>query len=201
MKYLWQLAFMVLLSGCASYQMGHMKRALPGGYDRVAVPTFYNKTLETGAEVPFTNALIQELQRSGLAEVVSKNDAQVILEGTVSRVYWTGTQVGASDPDIQSAVYSPPGTSNPTGLPDSVLFTKEYQVYATVHLVARRTSDNTVMWESDIDGDKRYSGPLIFNSAINESNALYNSSARQQTLNKMALDMMSEAHDRLMENF
>jgi len=186
---------LLLLSGCA-YRAGHLERALPGGYDRVSIPTFSNRTSETGAEVAFTNALIREFERSRMAAVVPKNDAQVILEGTVMSVGYAGTQFPADDPDLVSPV-----TNTKTGLPQEVIFTKEYRVFVTIHLVARKTSDNSVLWESDVSGEKRYNAPLIFNSAINEANALYNSSARQQTINRMAEEMMSEAHDRLTENF
>ena len=73
---------MGLGSGCA-YSVGTGDRRLPEGYKLIAVPVFKNGTQEVGIEVPFTNAMIRELERSQIAQVVPKSNAQVVLEGNV----------------------------------------------------------------------------------------------------------------------
>jgi hypothetical protein len=55
--------YLGLLTGCA-YRFGNVSRSLPGGYKYISIPVFKNKTQETGIEVGFTNALIQEFDRS-----------------------------------------------------------------------------------------------------------------------------------------
>jgi hypothetical protein len=202
----------VLIGGCSSYQFGNAKSAMPGGYDRVAVPLFVNKTQEVGVEAYFTESLRTEFERSKLAKVTSKTDAQVILEGTITSVQFTPTLLVAAQPpdyskpdQYQNLEIVAPDTASATGksnpLPANTILSKEYQTSVTVSIVARKVSDNTVLWRGDFSGQGIYAGPLIGTPSLNASNAIYNQSSRQTTVSRIAKDMMSEAHDRLTENF
>lgn len=178
------LAGAVALSGCA-YSMGHGDRRLPEGYKLVAVPVFKNATHEVGAEVPFTNAMIRELERSQLAKVVEKSEAQVVLEGVIDRIQYTHT--------VQE-----------TGsglIPSGTILNTQYQVVAAITLNLRRVSDGVLLWSQDFTGEKTYDAPKIGQAGINSANALYNHSARQESLATMAGNIMAEAHGRLTENF
>ena len=70
------------LAGCA-YHFGPHHRQLPGGYKKIFVKILENRSQEVGVEADFTNALIQELARSGVAQVSSEREADVILEGVI----------------------------------------------------------------------------------------------------------------------
>src|SRR5687768_11191615 len=77
------LAFSQL--SCA-YHFGALKRSLPGGYNKVSVPVFKNSTQEPGIESFFTTAMIEELERNRFASVTPDEEAQVVLEGTVTSI-------------------------------------------------------------------------------------------------------------------
>jgi hypothetical protein len=194
----------LVLSGCASYHFGQYKRALPGGYDRVAIPLFLNKTQEAGIETHFTESLRMEFERSRLARVTSKNDAQVILEGTITATSYTGgvsiTGGDQSSKEIRTP-YPVDGAANTNPLPQGTFLNKEYYTTVTVRLVARKVSDNSVLWEGDFSSQRQFFAPLIGTPGINTANPLYMNTSRQETVARIAKDLMSEAHDRLTENF
>ena len=175
----------LLFSGCA-YRFGLAERRIPGGYELVAVPVFKNETPEVGIETYFTNAMVRELERSKLAKVTDKSHAQVVLEGTVARLRYekTATVTGASG-----------------NLPNGAALTTEYRIYVTTSLRLRRNSDQKVLWSATFEKETSYLAPKIGVPGLNSANALYNHSAHYQNIALLAVDMMSEAHDRLTENF
>jgi hypothetical protein len=176
----------ILMSGCA-YQLGAGLRAMPGGYDKIAVPVFSNLTKEVGLESFFTSAMIEEIERSKMAAVTNKDFAQLILEGTISSIeFKPGAQLTRAD--LQK-------------LPDRVVLTKEYRIVLKVDMVLRKKSDDKIIWSGSFSGEQRYAAPQIAEPVINSVNALYNHSARYQNAKLLAKDMMSEAHDRMTENF
>src|ERR1035437_6307494 len=69
-------------NGCASYHFGHYNRAVPGGYDRVAIPMFENITQEVSVETYFAEDLHREFERSLFFKVTAKNHAQPLLPAT-----------------------------------------------------------------------------------------------------------------------
>ena len=214
LKFLMFLAFLPLLLlelGCASYHFGHYKRTFPGGYDRVAIPVFQNKTSITGIESYFTQALRMEFERSGMSLVTSKADAQVILEGSVDTASFNGsapTSYSADPTGIQTPNAPPyPTAGYPTGpaypnpLPLGATLNKTYTSNSMVTIVARKVSDNKVLWTSTFTSSRNYSAPLLGSPSLTGANALYNEISRTDTIQKQAKDMMTEAHDRLTENF
>jgi hypothetical protein len=86
MKSLLQLSSLlmlaVLLTGCASYQLGSM---LPDDIKTVYVPTFVNKTSEPMIETEATQAAIRELQKDGSLKVVgTREEADTLLAVTLT---------------------------------------------------------------------------------------------------------------------
>ncbi len=194
------------MTSCSSYQFGNARRAMPGGYDRVSVPMFVNKTYEVGIETYFTESLRTEFERSKIAKITSKNDSQIILEGTITSVgFAPGLLVTDQPRDTEQPEIVAPDTSNPRGrsnpLPSKTILSKEYSTTVTVRIIAKKVSDNTILWEGDFSGQGTYLGPLIGTPALNASDAIYNQNSRQITVSRIAKDMISEAHDRLTENF
>ena len=183
------------LTSCISYKWGNEGRQIPGGYKSVAVPIFQNSTHEVGAEVMFTNSMIEEISRSHLAEVEIKDRAAVVLEGVISDINYVGggplTGYDANNPN-----YSPLFP-----LPADTLLNSEYRVYVTVHISLRRSSDQKVVWSSKFTGERSYLAAKIGTEYLNSANTLYNHSTRQQTLQLIATDLMAQAYDQMTENF
>jgi hypothetical protein len=223
MKNIWAVV-LIFLSACATYHFGKGARVLPGGYDRVAIPMFSNKTHEVGIEPYFTEALRLEFERSHLATVTSVVDAQLIIEGTIISVTYapgapiTSQATGLLTPvQLLGAYQNPPpgGTPLPAPqvpqinpLPVNSVLNSQYTVVVTVRLNARKASDHTVMWSSDFTGQRVYLSPLLGTPTLGDgtpatdtASPLYNQVSRTDTAAKIARDMMSEAHDRITENF
>lgn len=173
-----------LLNSCA-YHLGNASRSLPGGYKQVAIPVFKNKSQENGIEVAFTNNLIAEFQRSKIARVVSKNEADIMLEGTIDNVAY-----GAGG-----------ATTSGDFLPKGTVLATEYRITISVTVRAIRLIDGAELWSGTFPGETTYSAPLVTLPGVNSVNPLYNLSARRQNIESKSIDMMAEAHDRVTENF
>jgi hypothetical protein len=179
----------VLLTSC-SYRWGFRERAVPGGYKQIAVPMFKNKSNQVGIESDFTNALVLQFERSQVAQVTSKAVAPVRIDGEIVKVTVSGTGgglLGGTDP------------TNP--LPTDAALWTEYQIDVDAVITVKRQSDEKVLWTSKFHEQKNYQSPRIGEPTVNSANATYNESALRHTLADLADDMMSEAHDRITENF
>ncbi len=150
----------------------------------MAVPIFRNQTHEAGIEVAFTNSMVRELERSRTVKVVSKERAQAELVG-----------------EIMDVVYESTGTSPSRDLPTGSSLSVGYRVYLTVRLRLRDLSTGKNLWSGQFLGERSYKGPGLTIEGLNSSNALYNQSARQQTIEALSQDLMFQAHTQLTENF
>lgn len=173
-----------LLSSCA-YRLGSPDRSLPGGYRQVFVPIFKNRTQEPGIEVSFTNNLIQEFERAKIARVTDASQAEILVEGVIESVEYNKSATDLTSPDM------------PTG---TVLATS-YQIVVRTHIRLRRNSDKSVLWEGSFSRERTYNAPQVTAAVINTVNPLYNLSAKRQNIDVISFEMMSEAHDRMTENF
>lgn len=173
------------LSSCA-YKLGSQGRSLPGGYKQVHIPIFKNLSQEPGIEVSFTNALRQEFERSHIARIAEPQQSEVVLEGNITKVTYRMTSVKQqNDPTI------PAGT----------VLASKYSIDAEVTLRLLRLSDKKELWSSTFTNESVYTPPQVAVAGVNTVNPLYNLSARRQNIDVMAQQMMTEAHDRLTENF
>jgi outer membrane lipopolysaccharide assembly protein LptE/RlpB len=73
---------MVLTWGCG-YQLVGRETHLPPGISSLAIPTFINRTLEPGIEVPFTQAFLREFILDRRVKVVERKEADSFLEGVI----------------------------------------------------------------------------------------------------------------------
>ena len=82
------LPVLVLLTftGCAGYQLGGVKPTHLSGVTKIAVPAFENLTLEPRLGALVTNAVIKQIQADGSYEIVSRDQAEAILEAQVADV-------------------------------------------------------------------------------------------------------------------
>ena len=171
------------LSACA-YRFGLSERSLPGGYRQVAIPVFKNSSADVGIEISFTNALIRRFARSNVATVVDKESAPVVLEGLIKEIKTIAGSSAAT-------------TSLPAG---AVLFT-DYRLLVTVDMALRRKSDDKILWTGSFRNEQAVQAPRVGAAVLNSANATYNHNIRIEKIALAADETMSEAHDRMTENF
>jgi hypothetical protein len=188
LKWIFVLILFCLLAPACAYHPGFGDRQIPGGYRSIAVPVFKNNTHEAGVEVFFTNAFIREMQRSKIGLLSDRNSAQVTVEGVVDGISYVPHGVVEA------------GVTN-SKLPSGTALNQTYGVVAASTLRLRRNSDQKILWEGSFSKESSYDTPRIGIEPLTGANALYNHSARYQNIEMLAADMMTEAHDRLTENF
>lgn len=181
------LLTLLFTTGCA-YRIGRQDRRLPGDYNQVYVQMFKNLTFEPGVEVPFSNALIYEFERSKAAQNVDRGRAQVEVIGVIESLKLEGKGLRKA---------GDPGTRQPLG----TVVATAYSLVLNVKVSLRRISDQKILWESAFSKEATYAAPLVMQGGLNTVNPLYNQSARRQNIETLASQMMSEAHDRMTENF
>lgn len=182
-------ALSLVLSSCA-YTFGYAQRDLPGGFREVAIPVFSNSTREVGIEGEFTNALINQFNRSQVAKVVSSEAAPAVIEGNIVSVKY-----------IENSQIDGNSGKNNINLPRNSVLTIDYRLLAVAELKLRRKSDDRILWQGQVSTERFYTAPQVGLSVVNSANANYNHSARIDLLGNMAKDMMYQAHDQMTENF
>ncbi len=80
------LAAVVVLGGCAGYQLGTPKPKAMAGIHSLAVPSFTNSTLEPRTEVMVTNSVIKALQADGTYVIARQDKADAILTGRIKAI-------------------------------------------------------------------------------------------------------------------
>jgi len=78
--------FALLFSGCAGYKIGPIQPKFMEGIRTLAIPSFKNDTLEPRVEVALATALIKQFQQDGTYQIVSENEADAIIIGTLERI-------------------------------------------------------------------------------------------------------------------
>jgi hypothetical protein len=174
-------------TSCA-YQVGVKGRTLPGGYSVVEVPLFKNSSTEPGAEVAFTNSLIQEFEKNKVAAVQHEGGAPVVIRGEITNITYKPTG------PIQKSEKAPL-------LPDETVLATGYRVIMTSQVSLVEKATGKVLWTSELNGESFYSSPQVTVARVNSVNPLYNLSARRRVIETIAQDLMVEAHDRMTENF
>jgi hypothetical protein len=74
----------VALAGACGYRVVGLGGQLPGGVTRVEVPVFENRTSRTDIGRVLTEAFIRELQGAAKLRVVRGEEAQALIQGTVT---------------------------------------------------------------------------------------------------------------------
>ena len=114
------VAWITILVGCGYRLAG--RGQWPGNIQTVAVHMLENRSSETGLEAVMTNALINELNRRRRGSVVSSENADAYLKGTIESIRWDTI----AHRGINTA--------------------SERRVYATVSLILTNQS-GTVLWK------------------------------------------------------
>jgi len=182
----------VLMAGCA-YNVGYGHRSLPGGFDRVAIPVFKNRSDIVGIEAAFANSMIRQFANSKVAKVVDRDSAPLVVEGEIVSIELI------HEGRIDRNQLSP--QENTFGLPQNTVLTSQYRVLANVALQLRRSDNQKVLWTGTVRGERVYPAPQVGQPIVNSVNPLYNHNARIDVIEQMSQQMMAEGHDRMTENF
>jgi len=120
----------VLVWGCG-YQMVGKETHVPPGLNSIAIPTFSNKTLEPGIEVPFTQGFLREFINDQRVKVVNRKEADSVLEGVIKSF------------DIYSVAYDQSG------------FASEYQTTMVVDITLKR-QNGEILWQEQNVSETRW---------------------------------------------
>ena len=178
----------LIFSSCA-YKLSSESDSLPGNVKIIQIPLFINDSAEVGAETMFTNSLKSEALRSKFVQL--KNDdefVEAILQGRI-----TGIDNIADESVIEA--------KNTKYLPTETVIATQYKVSASIELKLIRKGSSAILWSGSFRQGSNYSAPQITLPVINTSNALYNHSAKRQTLDALSKEMMQAAFDRILEDF
>jgi outer membrane lipopolysaccharide assembly protein LptE/RlpB len=133
----------VLLLGCG-YQMVGKETHVPPGLTSVVIPTFLNQTLEPGIEIPFTKGFLTEFINDRRVKVVSRGEADSILEGVIKSLVFYSTAYDKSGIAI------------------------EYQTTVVIDLTLIKPTGEILWQEKDLTETRWYRTSL--NILISESN-------------------------------
>jgi outer membrane lipopolysaccharide assembly protein LptE/RlpB len=137
-----------VFAGCG-YQMVGKETHVPPGLTSVAIPTFLNKTLEPGVEVPFTQGFLTEFINDRRVKVVSRGEADSVLEGVIKSLA------------ISSTAYDKSGIAI------------EYQTTAVIDLTLRKTTGEVLWREENLSETQYYRTSLsILTSESNRATAI-----------------------------
>jgi hypothetical protein len=92
-------------------------------------------------------------------------------------------------------------SKNSKYLPSENVLSTSYTVTVTVELTLKKKGSSEILWSAGFKQGRNYAAPQITLPVINTSNALYNFSAKRQTLDAISKEMMQAAFDRMLENF
>lgn len=107
-------------TGCVGYKLGSN---LPPGITTINIPVFINEAREPGLETILTGAAIQEFQKDGSLKVLSKDQANSILEVTVRKY------------ELEPLRYRR----------DQAITAKEYRLTLTADVILRKLPSNEVV--------------------------------------------------------
>lgn len=165
---------------------------MPGQIKKLQIPMFENKSTEPNIEVAFTNSLKDEALKSRLVQLENlKQDAEAVLQGTIINIDVIANDTVVEADKNTEAIYMPRGT----------ILAKEYKVTVDIKLELIKKDSEQILWSGNFKQFKNYSAPQITLPSLNTSNSLYNQSAKRQTLESLAKEMMQAAYDRMLENF
>ncbi|HPO16687.1 MAG TPA: LptE family protein [Candidatus Hydrogenedentes bacterium] len=86
-----------LFTGCGY----RMKSELDPKYQTIAISAFYDETREYDLQAPLTNALVRKFINDGRLRVVPPDDADLLLEGKITKYQLRGMTYDAHDETTQ----------------------------------------------------------------------------------------------------
>ena len=177
-----------LFSGCA-YQLSNKVDVLPGNSKVIYIPVFKNDSTESLVEMYYTEALKNEVLRSGYASLSnSEAESDAVLIGKIQSVEITTDELVVESKNTQF-------------LPKDSVLSSKAKIKVQVDLVLKKKGSSEVLWKANYTEAKDYTPPQITLPTINSANNLYNLSARKQAMITLSKEMMQLAFDRMVDNF
>jgi len=150
------LLCLLLVTGCAGYQIGPVVPKIMEGVQSIAVPTFENQTLIPRLEVLAANTVIRQFQQDGTFKIAGEDEADVILEGKITDIRRSSARSVRGDL-LASREYE-------------LIITLEYEV--TRRSTGERIDSGRIRGETsfyvsgnDVNQDERQAYPLAFENA------------------------------------
>ena len=156
------------LTGCGYRFAAGGASALPSGITEVRAPIFVNDTAEPALEVPFTEAMREQLLRSGID---TRSSAEAEVQGTVLNVWGTPT------------VLANPTTEFPAGRLAS------YRIFVSVRV--RLVKHGEALAQTEMTGSEDYlPGIDVLESEANRQAALHRLARRlmHDAFDELAVD-------------
>ncbi|MBI2608729.1 MAG: hypothetical protein HYW47_03920 [Deltaproteobacteria bacterium] len=184
------LFFIIInLCGCTGYKFG-LRREFPGGAQKVAVPTFENKTYEAGIENAFTQALKYELLKSGHVRIVKVEEAEAIIQGNVA-----------------SFIVTPSGSTKKYNFQNNSqrgekLLETGYIATVSLDIQVISQKNQEVLWSYSLSKSEAYSvNPDKLTDNENDQPHLSNEINQREAIRELAENMMEEVHEQLFMGF
>ena len=185
------LVSLLLLINACSYGFTSLKNPWEKeGVRTVSVPMFQNKTMEGGAEVPFTNALRYYIEsRSSKLKLVN-SDGDAFIRGSVVRIVLTpgSIQFGTAKTEAEG------------GLPNERLLAATYTITTTIKLELVRVRDDKVLWTNSFS-QSRSMKTGTYTDERSSSNVFIKETAKRDALKQLSDTMMVFAVDSLLAEF
>lgn len=165
------LNIILMMSGCGYQQLRSQTFKRLEGVKTIAIPVFMNRTTEVNVDKIMTQALVDEFIKRNRLELVSKDEADAVIEGEVTAVNITPISYKLRSNDTPLAA--------------------EYLASLKVKIQLRRRSDGAIFLKLPVLEDhKQYSAG---------GSILLRESVQQATFRRIAQDLMTEVYDRLIE--
>lgn len=190
----WLLLGTAVTTLACGYHFPGQATALPGGGTKVHVATFSNQTREPGLENSVRVALEDEILRRGNFQIVSDDEAEVLLEGVVQNLAYRPIAFGNTDEALQ------------------------YETIVTVSASLRDRKRNRIVWrvtnlrESDSFGAApdtvvAQSSQFQQQSTLNQQNLAQltdvqlSESQRQEAIERVLENMSRDVYNAMVEDF
>jgi len=188
--YMLGVVLLLAFSGACGYKMAHFDNPALEGLTTIAIPYFENKTYEPGVESVFTYAFINKFIETGRLQVVSVDEADLILRGEIRKV------------DFHSLALSPDKRA------------LEWRVWTTIRVAIEERTTGRVLWKREKlrHGEEYRSSGMITITEDQDGQELeeedfyfqlgqLEEADKRRAFRGLAADMAEQVHDGLLQGF
>ena len=177
-NYRWVSIFCLVLLVACGYQMVGKETHVPTGLNSIAIPTFKNQTFEPGIEILFTQAFLNEFIQDRRVKVVSRAEADSILEGVVKNFYTSSVAYG------------------------NLGYVAQCQIFVLVDLTLKDRAGKVLWVEKDVRETQWYRAPFVgVTSQSSGTSGVTNEANKQAAIQKTAGSMAERIRNRFFYNF
>ena len=124
-----ELSLLILLTGCAGYQLGPTN-GMAAGEKSVQVSPFVNETMQPRLTDAVTLQMRKELQRDGTFQLVSNGDADILVKGALTAYQRAEVTLAFND----------------------VLTVRDFRLSLTAHVTARERATGRILLDQPVTG-------------------------------------------------